>query len=306
MVSPLQNAYDLLDATPGVDSEREQRVRSWEWRTGQRVPASVRELYTTQVALEVNGAPREVMTFEHVWDCFSEPYETLSSLDHVLRDLARPRSLELQRPIYVLRERRWRFFELYFEVEARADPLVYVDYHLLHDDSAMTWARFFSQTMGVGLQRASSTFSSMLIDWIAHHYQDLDKPAPQRFANGKTFKRRFSQGVWLRSPAAPFVAPMLDWLQDQGAGYERLEATFGCVTHELQADRWLLRVTTAAGADEDRSAAWFLHAEGEGELAELWNRLERQGFAPNPLIADTEQAQELLSALQGHPAQRTL
>lgn len=300
------NLFDLVGATRWRHHpEAEAEIAAWERRRGTTFPPVLREFYTTSVTLRLQGEPRDwSLTLPLLWSEFSDddiapPLEAvLDHQDHPLWwDDARRPEVE-PGPHLLVMNGRWYGRTLHARLDGTADPPVYAEAANFLSPEGVR-GREGEHWHGVG------RFSDVLFRWVLHYYDEPNTPASYA-GDWQPLSRQLMapakphlNGLWLRSPAEPLVAPALDFLTEQLGEPDRVSQPGDVTTYTFRADGGIARVTADALDHPAGRSAWWLHADTPDRLAALARLVLPFGTLRGTLRADTDPGRAVLAAVRG-------
>jgi hypothetical protein len=292
-VSYHQNVFDLLDLDPVHLGRRSSRGED----TLGALPDSLGEWYGYEAAVPASGRIGEELWRDrhyaagHLWHDFSDGDHPWSW--ECLADQLQGRAVNGFSPrpghLYVLTDRLGRGNWL---VELRGDdPIVWRDNNAR---SSSAWQR-------------QGPFSTFLFDWIAGFYRLPSTPLSGRRGYARApagpwalRPKKYLEGVWLRAPREPALAPpLLDLLIESFDDEQRQARPDGPTTHRFCSPRMALTVTTDAWGDPEGHSAWWLHAQTPEALAELVRRVWPIGNLADTLQGPAEEARRVLQRCRG-------
>jgi hypothetical protein len=309
-----QNVSDLLLLEPRALVGPLDTIRAWERRTGHTFPAALTEFYTTEglIPFGLGASDQWVLPLTEVWHQYSN-MEPPYSLDEVLQTLDRPERVRgeiEQGPYLQLQSENQGNWIIYARITDEDDPPTYAT-----DGGPYIYADRTGEWSDQEWCRLGS-FSEMYFRWISWYYYELDRevdlglgssfvplrfhchnadPAEANLAPPKPYHN----GLWLRTPAEPFVPAVIDYLTETFDEPERTPRPGNVTTYTFRPPGGTIRVTADEPGLGGALSAWWVHAETPERLAELGRLIAPFGTLRETLRADTEPARAVLNALRG-------
>jgi hypothetical protein len=278
-----QNVYDLLQLEPGQSPEAARLIAEHEAAHGP-LPASLREWYLIPNVVLLQTGPPEwqwANSAGTIWYDFSNQDQP-RPLPDVLAAFANVRAMGNSRHICVLIENQ-SALAWWVELNGSDDPPVW------HDNGGSGQLEEW--------RRVADTFSEFTTNWIGRHYhwqcRIRNRPGLQPLPN-----RPFANGLWLRTPAEPFTAPVIDYLTEQIDEPQRTPRPGNVTTYTFRPSGGTVRVTADEPGLAGGLSAWWLHAESPERLAELARLIVPFGTLRETLRADTDPGREVLAAIR--------
>jgi hypothetical protein len=295
-VSYHQSVFDLLDLRPRISAEARASIEACEARSGRRLPAAVRDWYSTENVVLADELPPEAEeTPDEPWD--DSLWYDYSNMDHpepltaVLEQFTQrsrgepsPEGPDL---IRVMGENQgccsW-----YIRLDGSENPPVVVD----HDFEGREWFQ------------VADRFSGFVFDWFAGYYFMNWTPLSERtfLSSRRTRPPREKvhlDGLWLSAPAdEPLAPPYLDFLIENFAEESRQQIADGVIQYQFRDEDGLVRVTSDGYGEPDGVSAWWLHAPSAPQLLRLARRIRWCGTLSTTLRHATEPGGLVLDRLR--------
>jgi hypothetical protein len=284
-----QNVYDLL-RIERKESPLAARLIAAHEATHAPLPAAVREWYLIRKMVPLTdrpGVPRYALGEGSIWFAFSN-MEQVAPLTEILAGFAAIAGGNPDRFVQFLCENqgvvRW-----WLEANGSDDPPVWVDNDVPDDPSRWT--------------QETATFSEFVFRWFATFgfHPDYavihETEVPRLLGVRKSELTPHANGLWLRSPAEPFVPPVLDYLTEQIGEPERIALPGGVTRHTFRPSGGSIRVTADDPALSGGLSAWWIHADSDTRLAELGRFLLSWGPLRDTLRADLDPGRAVLATI---------
>ena len=176
----------------------------------------------------------------------------------------------------------------WLEANGNPDPPVWGDYGVADPEE---W------------HRDTDTFSEFVdMELFADSYLRSHLPRSRNSLEARSrglppFEKHYANGLWLRTPAEPFVPAVIDYLTEQIDEPERTPRPGNVTTYTWRPAGGTIRVTADAPGLGGGLSAWWMHAESPERLAELVRLVLPFGTLRKTLRADIDPAREVLRAI---------
>ena len=307
-----QNLYDLLQIEPREVPGAIEVIRAWEERERSYFPAVLTEWYVSECEIRYGTNLQHTwrISLADLWTEFSNmdgAYSLAQLLgshnrpEHGWREPSGYQEEAYPHPFFRLIQENQGNWVLFAYADGSDDPPVFST----EGEYGGPWIDPAQESDEEPGWRQIGAFSEMLFRWFATYYIDEDF-VPLSFNShnadpsraGLAPPKPYRDGLWLRTPAEPLAAPIIDFLTEQFGEPERALRPGNVTTYTYRPDGGTIRLTADDLAYPHPLSAWWIHTDTPERLAEFARLLVPWGTLHDTLRADTDAARAVLQGVR--------